>query len=124
VLRTIFSEYGRMRRQRRTSRGGVVVVHPRAATHRAVPAQSGRTQSGRATSGPAPSGSAPSVPAQTAPAPTGPAAIYTGPAHRLLNDAGVRPRVGHGNRANRRDEAGSHRIDDIRLLQSRTAFDD
>jgi hypothetical protein len=132
VLRTILSEYGRMRRQRKTGRSGVI-VHQKPVTHRAQavqPARSGPMHSGPAHSGPAHSG-----PAHSGPAHSGPA--HSEPAHSGLDQvvnrpnpaapahpAAVRPQVGHLNRGTRRDEAGIRRTDDIRLLQSRTALED
>jgi glycosyltransferase involved in cell wall biosynthesis len=101
VLRTIFSEYGRMRTRRRSDRGaGTVLIHQRAsapAAHR-VAVQNGHDQ---VTNRPAPI-----------------AAI--GRAHT----SDPRPHLSHVNRPRRSDEVGSRRTDDINVLRTRAALDD
>jgi hypothetical protein len=100
VLRTIFSEYGRMRTQRKTDReSGSVIVHQRPATAAGarVPVQTGLDQ------------------AATRPAPI--AAI--GRAH----PSDPRPHA-HINRPRRTDEIGTRRTDDINVLRARAALDD
>jgi hypothetical protein len=114
VLRTIFSEYGRMRRQRRTGRGGVI-VHQKAVTHRALPTHTGPAHSAPAHTTPAHSG-----PARTAPAYNGLAVNRAVPAR----PADARPHLTRLNRGTRRDEVGTRRTDDIRLLQSRATLED
>jgi hypothetical protein len=95
VLRTIFSEYGRMRRQRKTGRGGVI-VHQKPATHRA--------QTGPAHAHAGPHNGLDHLINRSAPA--------TAP-----HPADVRPHVNHLNRWTRR-------ADDVRLLQTRAALED
>jgi hypothetical protein len=100
VLRTIFSEYGRMRTQRKSDREtGAVIVHqlPAAATGARIPVQTGVDQ---ATGRPAPI-----------------AAI--GRAH----PSDPRPHA-HVNRPRRSDEIGTRRTDDINILRARAALDD
>jgi glycosyltransferase involved in cell wall biosynthesis len=96
VLRTIFSEYGRMRRMRRNgSRGDGVVLHrhPAATPANASPRHALNKVVNR-----------------------GPAAVATA--------GDLRQHVAHLNRGPRRDDAGARRTDDIRALQSRSAHQD
>jgi len=95
VLRTIFSEYGRMRRTRKAGRAGGVLVHQGPADR---PAATGRVATGldRAVNR--------AVPVNAHP-------------------ADVRPHHTHLNRAHRRDDVGTRRTDDIKTLQARTAFE-
>ena len=98
VLRTIFSEYGRARRQRTIARRGTdVIIHQRTATT-----------------------------TRPAPAPAGVAQVVNGstPA-RNAHPTDVRPHLNHHlNRATRRDEVRTRRSDDIKRLQARAAIED
>jgi glycosyltransferase involved in cell wall biosynthesis len=101
VLRTIFSEYGRMRSQRKTVRlADTVIVHQRPAGSASarIPAQAGRDQ------------------VVSRPAPT----IAIGRAH----PSDPRPHVAHLNRSRRGDEIGTRRTDDINALRARAALED
>jgi glycosyltransferase involved in cell wall biosynthesis len=94
VLRTIFSEYGRMRRQRRSGyRPGDVIVHQ----HR------------MATS------------IQSAPAGLGHVVNRATPTTAYAADS--RPHLSHLNRGARREDVGIRRTDDIRALQARALED-
>ncbi|GAA2483133.1 hypothetical protein Ahu01nite_071650 [Winogradskya humida] len=109
VLRTIFSEYGRMKRMRHSGArpGGVVVhQHPSAAN-----AASPRTLN------PAPS---------TSKVVNRPPAAGVGPAgdprqHVASINRGLRR---DDDRTNRRDDVGTRRTDDIHAIQTRTTSDD
>jgi len=97
VLRTIFSEYGRMRRHHRIADGDTeVIIHQRPVTTML------RT--------PTAVGLAQVVNRQT------PASA--------AHPADVRPHVNHLNRGPRREEVGARRTDDIKRLQARTALED
>jgi glycosyltransferase involved in cell wall biosynthesis len=100
VLRTIFSEYGRMRSQRKTvQQAGTVTVHQlQASASSRIPAQTPRDQ------------------VVNRPAPT----IAIGRAH----PSDHRPHVAHLNRSRRSDEIGTRRTDDINALRARTALED
>jgi glycosyltransferase involved in cell wall biosynthesis len=101
VLRTIFSEYGRMHSRRRNAGStGTVVVHQQqaGATTLRIPVQTGLGQ------------------VVNRPAPT--AAI--GRAH----PSDPRPHVPHLNRPRRSDEVGTRRTDDINVLRARAALED
>lgn len=97
VLRTIFSEYGRMRRMRRSgaTRTGVVVhQHPTA------------------------------TPSNTAPAHALNKVVNRPPAAGVTPAADSRQHVAHLNRGLRRDEVGTRRTDDIKALQARSTRED
>jgi glycosyltransferase involved in cell wall biosynthesis len=97
VLRTIFSEYGRMRRQRKlgaTGTGVIVHQHPTA------------------------------TPANTSPAHALTKSVNRAPAAGTTPATDPRQHVAHLNRGTRRDEVGTRRTDDIRLLQSRSSRED
>jgi glycosyltransferase involved in cell wall biosynthesis len=94
VLRTIFSEYGRMRRQRRVRPGGVV-VHQRPAA----------------------------AAANTPPAHALNKVVNRAPAAAVAPATDPRQHVAHLNRGLRRDETGSRRTEDVKALQARTAED-
>jgi glycosyltransferase involved in cell wall biosynthesis len=97
VLRTIFSEYGRMRRHRGNgSRATGVIVHQHA---NAVPANT------------------PAMPALNKTA-------HRPPAAGVIAAGEPRPRVAHLNRGPRRDEVGIRRTDDIRVLRARATRED
>jgi len=101
VLRTIFSEYGRMRTQRKSRRNaGSVVVHQQsaAATTMRIPVQPG--------------------PGQVVNRPAPVAAI--GRAHPSES----RPHAPHLNRPRRTDDIGTRRTDDLNVLRARAAFED
>ncbi|MEU4219118.1 glycosyltransferase family 2 protein [Actinoplanes sp. NPDC026623] len=96
VLRTIFSEYGRMRRMRHNRAGGAgntVHQHPTAR------------------------------PANTAPVHALNKVVNRPPATGATPPAGPR-HVAHLNRGARRDEVGTRRTDDIKALQARTTRED
>jgi glycosyltransferase involved in cell wall biosynthesis len=98
VLRTIFSEYGRMRRSRKIAESDTeVIIHVRPVTPtvRRTPTAIGL--------------------AQVVNRPTPAAAAHP---------ADVRPHVNHLNRGPRREEVGNRRTDDIKRLQTRTALED
>jgi len=108
VLRTIFSEYGRMRTQRKSDRLDETVRIHQIPAHQAVPASN-------------PAGNR--IPAQpgleqivTRPAPT----VAIGRAH----PSDPRPHIAHVNRPRRGDEVGTRRTDDINKLRARAAFED
>jgi glycosyltransferase involved in cell wall biosynthesis len=99
VLRTIFSEYGRMRNQRKTGRDAdTVIIHQDLAN--ATTARISR----------------PAVNQFARPAPT----VAIGRAH----PSDHRPHVAHLNRARRGDEIGTRRTDDINVLRARAALED
>jgi glycosyltransferase involved in cell wall biosynthesis len=98
VLRTIFSEYGRMRGNRRIAESDTeIIIH-----HRPVTAAVRHT--------PRAVGLAKVVNRQTPVA--------------AAHPADVRPHVNHLNRGPRREEVGTRRTDDIKRLQARTALED
>nr|WP_052359456.1 glycosyltransferase family 2 protein [Actinoplanes friuliensis] len=94
VLRTIFSEYGRMRRMRRggAHTSGGVIMHQRIA-----PAAAGRTPMH---------------------------ALNTGVTGRVQDAGDSRQHVAHLNRGPRRDEVGARRADDSKALHSRASRED
>jgi glycosyltransferase involved in cell wall biosynthesis len=97
VLRTIFSEYGRMRRQRRSGAHGngvIVHQHPTATASNTPPAHALNKVVNR------------------------PPAAGVSPA------GDPRQHVAHLNRGIRRDEAGTRRTDDIKALQARATRED
>jgi len=99
VLRTIFSEYGRMRSQRKSDRQDDTVSVPQNPANEStarIPAQSGLDQ------------------VVNRPAPT----VAIGRAH----PSDHRPHVTHLNRP--RHEVGTRRTDDINKLRARAALDD
>jgi glycosyltransferase involved in cell wall biosynthesis len=101
VLRTIFSEYGRMRSQRkRERRAGTVLIHQRsAATIKSrIPVQ---TRLEHVVNRPAPSAAAGRV-----------------------HPSDPRPHAPHLNRQRRGDEIGTRRTDDINVLRARAALED
>jgi len=114
VLRTIFSEYGRMRRQRKSGRGGVI-VHQKPVTHRA-PATA----------------SSPAA-ADLAGADLAAADLAAASLDRVVNHSypavaahlvDQRPHISRLNHAPRRHEVGARHPADHRALQTRTAFED
>ena len=97
VLRTIFSEYGRMRRQRRTGSQGTGVIlhqHPTA------------------------------TPANTAPMHALNKVVNRPPVAGVTPAGDPRQHVAHLNRGLRRDDVGTRRTDDIKALQSRATRED
>jgi glycosyltransferase involved in cell wall biosynthesis len=97
VLRTIFSEYGRMRRQRRTGSQGTGVIlhqHPTA------------------------------TPANTAPMHALNKVVNRPPVAGVAPAGDPRQHVAHLNRGLRRDDVGTRRTDDIKALQSRATRED
>jgi glycosyltransferase involved in cell wall biosynthesis len=96
VLRTIFSEYGRMRRQRRggaRDNGVILHQHPTAAPATTVPVRALNKVVNRPPAGVTPAGD-------------------------------PRQHVAHLNRGLRRDDVGTRRTDDIKALQSRATRED
>ncbi|WP_433717438.1 glycosyltransferase family 2 protein [Actinoplanes sp. CA-051413] len=97
VLRTIFSEYGRMRRQRRTGSQGTGVIlhqHPTA------------------------------TPATTTPVHALNKVVNRPPVAGVAPAGDPRQHVAHLNRGLRRDDVGTRRTDDIKALQSRATRED
>jgi glycosyltransferase involved in cell wall biosynthesis len=100
VLRTIFSEYGRMRRNRKIAGAETQVIINRRTASPAINRLRTPTAIGLA---------------QVVNRPTPAAAAHP---------ADVRPHLNHLNRGARRDEIGTRRTDDIKRLQARAAFED
>ena len=101
VLRTIFSEYGRMRSRRKTvTQADPVIIHqnPAASASARVPAQAGRD------------------PIVNYPAPAGAIGRAQLSEHR--------PHAANLNRSRRGDEIGTRRTDDNNVFQARAAFED
>jgi glycosyltransferase involved in cell wall biosynthesis len=100
VLRTIFSEYGRMRRNHKIAGDETqVIVHQRTAR--------------------------PTIRRLTTPTAIGLAQVVNRPTPAAAaHPADVRPHVNHLNRGPRREEVGTRRTDDIKRLQARAAFED
>jgi hypothetical protein len=96
VLRTIFSEYGRMRRQRRGSRGTGVILHQHPTA----------------------------TPANTAPVHALNKVVNRPPVAGVTPAGDPRQHVAHLNRGLRRDDVGTRRTDDIKALQSRATSED
>jgi glycosyltransferase involved in cell wall biosynthesis len=100
VLRTIFSEYGRMRRNHKIAGAETQVIINRRTASPAINRLRTPTAIGLA---------------QVVNRPTPAAAAHP---------ADVRPHLNHLNRGARRDEIGTRRTDDIKRLQARAAFED
>jgi glycosyltransferase involved in cell wall biosynthesis len=97
VLRTIFSEYGRMRSHRKIADGDTeVIIHQLPVT--TVRHTSAAIGLAKVVNRPTPAAAA--------------------------HPADVRPHVNHLNRGPRREEVGTRRTDDIKRLQARTAHED
>jgi glycosyltransferase involved in cell wall biosynthesis len=97
VLRTIFSEYGRMRRNRRAARNAPAAVPQQ----RTAPDWTPRP-----------------------PRAVGTSKVVNRYPATAAHPTDPRQHAGHLNRGTRRDEIGNRRTEDIRLLQARTAVED
>jgi hypothetical protein len=105
VLRTIFSEYGRMKRTKRIAESDTaVIIHQRPATSPLT---------------------TPVTTMRRAPTAIGHAQVVNRPTPAAAaHPADVRPHLNHLNRGPRREEVGTRRTDDIKRLQARTALED